>query len=85
MRPVSAESAAKRSCHWGSVAGSAIAGSAAVAREKASARVGTSVAALHTRDRDEPVAGAPGEQRVYTFMCSDLEADVAKQTLCLPK
>ncbi|HEX6243030.1 MAG TPA: integrin alpha [Polyangiales bacterium] len=56
-----------------------------VAHAKANARVGMAVAALHTKERDEPVAGAPGEQRVYTFMCSDLEADVAKQTLCLPK
>jgi FG-GAP repeat len=55
------------------------------AHEKAHARLGAAVAVLHTKDRDEPLAGAPGEQRVYTFMCSSLEADVANRTQCLPK
>lgn len=45
--------------------------------------VGTSVAALRTDDRDEPVAGAPGSETVYVFMCSKLETGVS--TLCLPK
>jgi hypothetical protein len=55
------------------------------AHEKSQARLGSSLAALHTKDRDEPVAGAPGEERVYTFMCSPLEEDVSKESLCLPK
>jgi hypothetical protein len=55
------------------------------AAEKKQARLGSSVAALHTKDRDEPVAGAPGEDRVYTFMCSPLEDDVSKESRCLPK
>jgi hypothetical protein len=55
------------------------------ANKKARAHLGSSVAALRTRDRDEPVAGAPGEQRVYTFMCSSLEDDQKGRDLCLPK
>jgi hypothetical protein len=47
-------------------------------------RMGTSVAAVHTRDRDEPAAGAPGSDLVYLFMCSKLEA-MKPTTLCLPK
>jgi hypothetical protein len=45
--------------------------------------VGSSVAALRTDGRDEPVAGAPGSETVYLFMCSTLETGVS--TLCLPK
>ena len=37
------------------------------------------------RERYEPVAGAPGEDRLYTFMCSKLEIDVSTTSLCLPK
>jgi len=48
-------------------------------------RLGTSVAALRTKDRDEPVAGAPGGDAVYVFMCSKLEGDVSPSNLCLPK
>jgi FG-GAP repeat len=55
------------------------------ADNKASAHLGTSVGALHTKDRDEPMAGAPGEARLFTFMCSELEDDVDGNTLCLPK
>lgn len=49
------------------------------------ALLGSSVAALHTKDRDEPVAGAPGEDRLYTFMCSELDGNASGDTLCLPK
>jgi hypothetical protein len=55
------------------------------AANKASANLGTSVGALQTKDRDEPMAGAPGEARLFTFMCSELEDDVDSNTLCLPK
>lgn len=48
-------------------------------------RLGTSVAALRTQDRDEPAAGAPGGDAVYIFMCSKLEGDVSPTNLCLPK
>lgn len=51
----------------------------------ASAYLGMTVATLHTKDRDEPVAGAPGEARLYTFMCTPLEGDVSTTNLCLPK
>lgn len=51
----------------------------------AGAHLGMTVAALRTRDRDEPVAGAPGEARLYTFMCSGLESDVSAERLCLPQ
>jgi hypothetical protein len=53
--------------------------------QDANARVGTSVAALRTQDRDEPVAGAPGSKAVYVFMCSRLETDLPASALCLPK
>jgi hypothetical protein len=49
------------------------------------ALLGSTVAALHTRDRDEPIAGAPGEDRLYTFMCSELDGAASGDTLCLPK
>jgi hypothetical protein len=51
----------------------------------AGAQLGMSVAALRTKDRHEPVAGAPGEDRLYTFMCSELEGDVSAKRLCLPR
>jgi hypothetical protein len=49
------------------------------------ALLGSSVAALRTKDRDEPVAGAPGEDRLYTFTCSELDGSAVGETLCLPK
>jgi hypothetical protein len=52
---------------------------------RASALLGMSIATLRTDGRDEPVAGAPGEARLYTFMCSAIEADVSAKRLCLPK
>jgi len=55
------------------------------ATKKSNAHLGMAVAALRTRDRYEPVAGAPGEDRLYTFMCSKLEDDVSPTSLCLPK
>jgi hypothetical protein len=55
------------------------------ADNKAQAHLGATVAALHTRDRDEPVASAPNEDRLFTFMCSELEDDVSGNTQCLPK
>lgn len=55
------------------------------ANNKARAHLGAALATLRTKQRDEPVAGAPGEARLYTFMCSALEEDVANQRLCLPK
>jgi hypothetical protein len=51
----------------------------------ANAHLGMTVAALRTDGRAEPVAGAPGEARLYTFMCSALEDDVSPKNLCLPK
>jgi hypothetical protein len=51
----------------------------------AQAHLGMSLGALHTRERDEPIAGAPGEDRLYTFMCSELDGDASRDTLCLPK
>lgn len=56
-----------------------------VADKKERALLGATVSTLHTKDRDEPAAGAPGEDRVYTFMCSALEEDVSNEHLCLPK
>jgi hypothetical protein len=55
------------------------------ATRQARANLGMAVAALRTKGRDEPVAGAPGENRLYTFMCSALEDDVSTKSLCLPK
>jgi hypothetical protein len=55
------------------------------ADNKERAHLGSSVAAVRTADRDEPVAGAPDEDRLFTFMCSELEDDVSGNTLCLPK
>src|SRR5690606_5294183 len=36
-------------------------------------RLGAAVTTLRTRGRYEPVAGAPGEDQVYVFMCTKLE------------
>lgn len=52
--------------------------------QKDHGRLGASVAALRTRGRHEPVAGAPGEDQVYVFMCTKLE-DFAPSTKCLPE
>jgi hypothetical protein len=52
---------------------------------RAGAYLGMTVATLRTKDRAEPVAGAPGEASLYTFMCSALEDDVSPKNLCLPK
>jgi hypothetical protein len=49
------------------------------------AHAGTAVAALRTKDRDEPVVGAPGADTVYVFMCSKLEGELSPKNLCLPK
>jgi hypothetical protein len=46
--------------------------------------LGSTVGAVHTRDRDEPVAGAPGSDLIYMFLCSKLEGE-KPSTLCLPK
>lgn len=54
------------------------------AQNAARAHLGMSVAVLHTRERDEPIAGAPGEDRLYTFMCSELDGDASGEPLCLP-
>jgi FG-GAP repeat len=51
----------------------------------AGAQLGMTVTTLRTKDRDEPVAGAPGEARLFTFMCSALEDDVSTKSLCLPR
>ena len=55
------------------------------AETKSRAHLGSAVGALRTRDRDEPIAGAPGDARLFTFMCSELEGDVSANSLCLPK
>jgi hypothetical protein len=47
--------------------------------------LGTSVAALHTRGRDEPVASATGSGKLYVFMCSPLEEGYGVSSLCLPR
>jgi|GEM_PF-2753413 len=52
---------------------------------KAKGKAGTAVAFVHTRDRDEPVVGAPGMDAVHMFMCTELETDVKPSKLCLPK
>jgi hypothetical protein len=46
--------------------------------------MGSTVGAVRTRGRDEPVAGAPGSDLVYMFLCSKLEAE-KPTTQCLPK
>jgi hypothetical protein len=48
------------------------------------ANLGKQVAALRTRNRDEPVATAPGEERSYVFMCTGLEGTTGAGELCLP-
>jgi hypothetical protein len=52
--------------------------------QKHGGRLGASVGAVRSRGRDEPVGGAPGEDRVYMFMCSELEGGSIK-SYCLPK
>ena len=48
------------------------------------ANIGTSVAMLKTgEDRYEPVAGAPGEDKVFTWFCTPLAGDDEIDTLCL--
>jgi hypothetical protein len=46
--------------------------------------LGSTVGAVHTRDRDEPVGGAPGSDLIYMFLCSKLEGE-KPSTQCLPK
>lgn len=53
-----------------------------VPRDKG-ARFGWNVAALHTKDRDEPVASAPGVGEVFTVMCTPLESGFGGDALCL--
>jgi hypothetical protein len=55
------------------------------ADNKQRAYLGTAVGALRTKDRDEPIAGAPGEDRLFTFTCSELEENLAANPLCLPR
>jgi hypothetical protein len=50
---------------------------------QARAHFGSSVAALRTKDRDEPVASAPGVGEVYTLMCTPLESGFGGDGLCL--
>jgi hypothetical protein len=52
--------------------------------QESSGLLGSTVGAVHTRGRDEPVAGAPGADLVYMFMCSKLEGE-KPTTMCLPK
>ncbi|MET0287362.1 MAG: integrin alpha [Polyangiales bacterium] len=47
------------------------------------AHFGFSVAALRTKDRDEPVASAPGIGQVFTLMCTPLESGFGGDKLCL--
>jgi len=49
----------------------------------AMARYGFQVAALHTNDRDEPVASAPGINELFVSMCTPLEAGFGGADLCL--
>jgi hypothetical protein len=53
--------------------------------QAADGHLGTTVVALHTRDRDEPVGGAPGSDEIYMFMCTKLESEYKPTSLCLPK
>lgn len=47
--------------------------------------LGVSVGALTTADgRAEPVAGAPGSDKIFTFLCSPLAGDNDFETRCLP-
>jgi FG-GAP repeat len=50
---------------------------------QAKAQFGWNVAALHTKDRDEPVASAPGVSEIYTIMCTPLERGFGGDELCL--
>lgn len=50
----------------------------------AKAHLGAAVAALHTNKRDEPVAGAPGEGKLFVFMCTPLETGYGDASECLP-
>lgn len=51
---------------------------------EADGQAGTAVGFVTTDGRDEPVVGAPGQDAIHMFMCTDLETEsVAK--LCLPK
>jgi hypothetical protein len=52
--------------------------------QEAGSRLGATVGAIRSRGRMEPVAGAPGADRVYVFMCSTLESESTK-SYCLPK
>ena len=46
--------------------------------------VGASVAMPETGEgRFEPVAGAPGENKLFTWFCTPLPGDDAFETLCL--
>lgn len=49
------------------------------------AKFGSALASLRTRDRDEPVIGAPGSARVYVFLCTPLEPGFGAASQCLPK
>lgn len=49
------------------------------------AQFGAALAALRTRDRDEPVIGAPGSGRVYVFLCTPLEQGFGPESQCLPR
>jgi hypothetical protein len=51
--------------------------------QTAGGKLGSQVAFVHSGDRDEPVAGAPGEDAVYLFTCSELERGTS--SFCLPK
>jgi hypothetical protein len=50
---------------------------------EANAHFGWNVAALHTKERDEPVASAPGVAQVFTIMCTPLEQGLGGSDLCL--
>ncbi len=50
---------------------------------EAKAHFGWNVAALRTKNRDEPVASAPGVAEVYTLMCTPLESGFGGSDLCL--
>ena len=52
--------------------------------DKKRAHLGQTTGAVRTAGRDEPVAGAPGEERLYLFTCSDLETENRSQ-FCLPR
>lgn len=49
------------------------------------ARFGASLTTLRTKDRDEPVIGAPGSEEIFVLMCTPVESGFGGSSLCLPR